>query len=61
MDYKVSSQTLDIFGEFVDDIIHQYIKELHDKFLSDMDIEELISIYKGIKKKQYKININKPK
>lgn len=58
MDYRVSSNTLDIFGELIDDIIHEYIKELHSKFLSDMDIQELITIYKGLKKKQYKINIS---
>tara|TARA_B100001057_G_scaffold464144_1_gene519014 strand:- start:515 stop:709 length:195 start_codon:yes stop_codon:yes gene_type:complete len=61
MDYKVSSQTLDIFSELIDDLMKEYIKELHSKYLEDMDIQELYNVYDGIKKKKYKIKIENKK
>ena len=58
MDYYVSRETLDCFEEVVYEINMKLIKEIHKKFLKDVDFEELKKVLDGIKNKTYTIEVN---
>ena len=44
MDYYVSKDTLDCFEKVVYDINIKLLKEVHKKYLKDLDFEELKNI-----------------
>jgi hypothetical protein len=58
MDYYVSKDTLDCFEKVVYDINIKLLKEVHKKYLKDLDFEELKNILTGIQKKTYTINVS---
>ena len=58
MDYYVSKDTLDCFEKVVYDINIKLLKEVHKKYLKDLDFEELKKILDGVTKKTYTINIS---
>ena len=58
MDYYVSKDTLDCFEKVVYDINIKLLKEVHKKYLKDLDFEELKHILDGVTKKNYTINIS---
>ena len=51
MDFTVSNQTLDCLEEVIYDINLELLKEVHTKFLSDLDFSELVTILENKKKK----------
>ena len=53
MDFVVSSRTLNVFEDIIYETNLELIKEIHAKFLSDLDFEELKIILDGKKKKQF--------
>ena len=57
MDYFVSTETLNCFEEVVYEINIKLLKEVHKKYLKDLDFEELKSILDGVKKKTYTIEV----
>ena len=59
MDYAVSSFTLDSLEEMIYGINVELLKEVHKKFLSDIDFEELIVILENRKKKKFIIKKEK--
>lgn len=59
MDYAVSSFTLDSLEEMIYGINIELLKEVHKKFLSDLDFEELIVILENRKKKKFIIKKEK--
>ena len=58
MDYYVSKDTLDCFEKVVYDIKIKLLKEVHKKYLKDLDFEELKKILDGVTKKTYTINVS---
>ena len=56
MDFVVASKTLSVFEDIIYETNLELIKEIHAKFLSDLDFEELKTILDGRKKKQFIIN-----
>jgi|TARA_Y100000389_G_C17128727_1_gene349125 hypothetical protein len=58
MDYYVSKDTLDCFEKVVYDINIKLLKEIHKKYLKDLDFEELTNILDGVTKKTYTINVS---
>jgi hypothetical protein len=58
MDYYVSKDTLDCFEKVVYDINIKLLKEVHKKYLKDLDFEELKNILDGVIKKTYTINVS---
>jgi len=58
MDYYVSKDTLDCFEKVVYDINIKLLKEVHKKYLKDLDFEELKKILDGVTKKTYTINVS---
>ena len=58
MDYYVSKDTLDCFEKVVYDINIKLLKEVHKKYLKDLDFEELKNILTGLEKKTYTINVS---
>ena len=58
MDYYVSKDTLDCFEKVVYDINIKLLKEIHKKYLKDLDFEELKIILDGVTKKTYTINVS---
>lgn len=56
MDFVVASKTLDVFEDIIYKINMELIEEIHKKFLSDLDFEELKAIVEGRKKKKFVIN-----
>lgn len=59
MDYAVSSFTLDSLEEMIYGINVELLKEVHKKFLSDLDFQELIVILENQKKKKFIIKKEK--
>ena len=59
MDYAVSSFTLDSLEEMIYGINVELLKEVHKKFLSDLDFEELLVILENRKKKKFIIKKEK--
>ncbi len=53
MDYAVSSFTLETFEEMIYNINIEVLKEVHKKFLSDLDFQELVNILENKKKKKF--------
>ena len=58
MDYYISKETLSCFEQVVYDINMKLLKEIHKKFLRDVDFQELKIILDGISKKTYTINVS---
>lgn len=58
MDYYISKETLSCFEQVVYDINMKLLKEIHKKYLRDLDFEELKIILDGISKKTYTINVS---
>lgn len=58
MDYYISKETLSCFEQVVYDINMKLLKEIHKKYLRDVDFEELKIILDGISKKTYTINVS---
>ena len=52
-EFDIASGTLTLLEKMVNDRMIELLKEVHSKFLSDLDFEELTSILEGIKKKKY--------
>lgn len=53
MDYAVSSFTLETFEDLIYNINIEVLKEVHKKFLSDLDFQELVNILENKKKKKF--------
>lgn len=53
MDFSVSSQTLSCLEEVIYEINIELLKEVHKKFLSDLDFSELKVILDNKKKKKF--------
>ena len=53
MDFSVSSQTLSCLEEVIYEINMELLKEVHAKFLSDLDFSELQVILDNKKKKKF--------
>ena len=52
MDYSISRDLLTQLEEVADHIVVEVLKEIHTKFLSDLDFSELEQIRKKHKKKK---------
>ena len=52
MDFTVSSNTLSCLEETIYEINLELLKEVHQKFLSDLDFSELETILENRKKKK---------
>ena len=52
-DYSVCSSTIKSLEDMIYDINVTLLKEVHKKFLSDLDFEELIVILKNKKKQKF--------
>lgn len=53
MDFSVSSQTLSCLEDVIYEINMELLKEVHTKFLSDLDFSELQVILDNKKKKKF--------
>lgn len=53
MDYSISRDLLTQLEEVADHIVVEVLKEIHTKFLSDLDFSELEQIRKKHKKKKF--------
>lgn len=53
MDFVVSSKTLNVFEKIIYQICLNLLKEIHKKFLSDLDFEELKTILDGREKTKF--------
>ncbi len=58
MDYAISSHTLDSLEKTIYQTNLELLKEVHRKFLSDLDFEELEIILNNKKKKKFVIKKN---
>ena len=58
MEYYVSKETLECLEKVVYDINIKLLKEVHKKYLKDIDFEELKNILDGVKKKTYCVEIS---
>jgi hypothetical protein len=58
MDYSVSSFTLDSLEQMIYNINVELLKEVHKKYLSDLDFNELLVILEAKKKKKFIIKNN---
>lgn len=56
MDFYVSSETLDCLEDVIYDINIKVLKEVHKKFLTKLDFQELVYILEGFQKKKFKID-----
>lgn len=54
-EFDIASSTLTLLEKMVNDRMLELLKEVHKKFLSDLDFEELTSILEGKKKEKYTI------
>ena len=57
MDYYISQNTLNSLEKVVYDINIKLLEEVHQKYLKDLDFEELKIILDGIVKKTYHIEV----
>jgi hypothetical protein len=57
MDYYISQNTLNSLEKVVYDINIKLLKEVHKKYLKDLDFEELKIILDGVVKKTYSIEV----
>lgn len=58
MDFYVSTETLDCLEEVIYDINIKLLQEVHKKYLTKLDFQELVYILEGFKKKKFKIKFN---
>mgnify|MGYP000877314654 CR=1 FL=1 len=58
MDYSVSSFTLDSLEQMIYNINVELLKEIHKKYLSDLDFNELLVILEAKRKKKFIIQNN---
>jgi hypothetical protein len=58
MDYSVSTKTLKHLEDVIYDINVKLLKEVHTKFLSDLDFQEILCILENKKKKKFIIHID---
>jgi len=58
MDYSVSSFTLNSLEYMIYNINVELLKEVHKKFLSDLDFNELLVILEAKRKKKFIIQNN---
>jgi len=58
MDYSVSSFTLNSLEDMIYNINVELLKEVHKKFLSDLDFNELLVILEAKRKKKFIIKNN---
>ena len=61
MDYSVSSFTLNSLEDIIYNINVELLKEVHKKFLSDLDFNELLVILEAKRKKKFIIKNNEEK
>ena len=59
MDYSVSSFTLNSLEDMIYNINVELLKDVHKKFLSDLDFNELLVILEAKRKKKFIIKNNK--
>lgn len=57
MDFSVSTKTLKHLEDVIYNCNLELLKEVHDKFLSDIDFQELQNILDGKKKKKFVITV----
>lgn len=57
MDFSVSTKTLQHLEDVVYNCNLELLKEVHEKFLSDIDFKELQTILDGKKKKKFIITL----
>ena len=57
MDFSVSNKTLTHLEDVIYSCNIELLKEIHEKFLSDVDFKELQKILNGKKKKKFIIRI----
>ena len=55
MDFVVSSKTLNTFEKIIYDTNIELLKEVHKKYLPELEFEELKNIVDGKKKKKFVI------
>ena len=60
MDFTVSNQTLTCLEETIYDINIELLKEVHQKFLTDLDFNELLVILDNKKKKKFIVKKSTP-
>lgn len=58
-DYSVASSTLKSLEEMIYDVNVKLLKEVHKKFLSDLDFDELLVVLQNKKKKKFIIKKEK--
>ena len=58
MDYYIAQNTLNSLEKVIYDINIKLLKEVHKKYLKDLDFEELKVILDGITKKNYHIEVS---
>lgn len=58
MDYYIAQNTLNSLEKVIYDINIKLLKEVHKKYLKDLDFEELKIILDGIKKKTYHVEVS---
>jgi hypothetical protein len=58
-EFDIASNTLNLLEIMVNDRMIELLKEVHKKFLSDLDFGELIKILEGKKKEKYIIKHSK--
>lgn len=58
-DYSVASSTLNSLEEMIYDVNVKLLKEVHKKFLSDLDFDELLVVLQNKKKKKFIIKKEK--
>tara|TARA_B110001469_G_C9624963_1_gene311873 strand:+ start:109 stop:288 length:180 start_codon:yes stop_codon:yes gene_type:complete len=58
MDYSVSSFTLNSLEDMIYNINVELLKDVHKKFLSDLDFNELLVILEAKRKKKFIIQNN---
>ena len=61
MDFTVSESTLQALEETIYDINLELLKEVHAKFLGNLDFQELQNILDGKKKKKFILKIKPDK
>ena len=58
MDYYISQNTLNSLEKVIYDVNIKLLKEVHKKYLKDLDFEELKIILDGITKKTYHVEVD---
>jgi hypothetical protein len=58
MDYYIAQNTLNSLEKVIYDINIKLLKEVHKKYLKDLDFEELKVILDGVTKKTYHIEVS---